>query len=72
VTSIVFFIGEYLLITSLTAQVKEGSPEWDALAKKNTFDIRLYDYIQELFNEQKEVIETLTPLVVHEEVVTKE
>ena len=61
-----------MLITSLIAQVKEGSPERDALAKKNKFDIRLYDYIQELFNEQKEVIETLTPLVVHEEVVTEE
>ncbi len=57
----------------LLLQVKEGSPEWDALAKRNTLDVRLYDYIQELFNEQKEVIVTLTqPLIVHEEVFPKE
>ena len=49
----------------LLMQVKEGSPEWNALARRNGLDVRLFDYIQELFNEQKEVIETLAhPLVV--------
>jgi hypothetical protein len=53
------FFFSIICLLILLLQVKEGSPEWDALAERNTFDVRLYDYIQVLFNEQKEVIETL-------------
>jgi len=39
-------------------KVEEGSPEWEAFAGKNALDIRLYDYILQIFEEQKEVIES--------------
>jgi len=37
-------------------QVKEGSPGWQILAEKNSFDLRLYESIVVLFDEQKEII----------------
>ena len=39
-------------------QVKKGDLEWDILAEKNIFDIQLYDYIVQLFDEQKDIINT--------------
>jgi len=39
-------------------QEKEGSPGWNALAKRNELDIRLYNYAEKLFKEQKEIIES--------------
>mmetsp|Transcript_28988 Transcript_28988/g.61272 ORF Transcript_28988/g.61272 Transcript_28988/m.61272 type:complete len:367 (+) Transcript_28988:35-1135(+) len=37
-------------------KVKEGSPGWQILAEKNSFDLRLYESIVVLFDEQKEII----------------
>jgi hypothetical protein len=37
-------------------QVEEGSPAWQALAKKNEYDIRLYESIVQIFDEQREII----------------
>mmetsp|Transcript_43783 Transcript_43783/g.78579 ORF Transcript_43783/g.78579 Transcript_43783/m.78579 type:complete len:353 (+) Transcript_43783:170-1228(+) len=39
-------------------KVEEGSPAWEALAEKNTLDIRLYEYMVQLFDEQKDIIES--------------
>mmetsp|Transcript_12562 Transcript_12562/g.22618 ORF Transcript_12562/g.22618 Transcript_12562/m.22618 type:complete len:87 (+) Transcript_12562:3-263(+) len=38
--------------------VEQGSPEWKALAEKNDLDIRLYDYVVQLFEEQRGIIES--------------
>lgn len=37
--------------------VVEGSPAWNMLAKNNALDMRLYDFIVRLFDEQKNIIE---------------
>jgi len=39
-------------------KVEEGCPAWEALAEKNTLDIRLYEYMVQLFDEQKDIIES--------------
>ena len=53
-------------------QVEEGSPAWKALAEKNALDIRLYDYILQLFEEQKEVIESYAiDMAVQEEIMSQ-
>ena len=39
-------------------KIKEGSAPWDSLARANQLDIRLYNYIVELFDEQKGLIES--------------
>jgi hypothetical protein len=39
-------------------QVKKGSATWNALAKRNKLDLRLYDYILQLFDEQRDIIES--------------
>jgi hypothetical protein len=41
----------------LIEQVQEGSPEWELLAERNSLDMILYNYIQLLFNQQKNIIE---------------
>ncbi|KAL7482956.1 hypothetical protein ACHAW6_008606 [Cyclotella cf. meneghiniana] len=38
-------------------KVEEGSPEWDLLAERNSLDLILYNYIQLLFTQQKNIIE---------------
>lgn len=38
--------------------VNPGSPTWNAFAKRNSLDIRLYKFVLRLFDEQKEIIET--------------
>lgn len=37
----------------------EESPEWDAIAQRNALDIRFFTFVQELFIEQKEIIDSL-------------
>ncbi|KAL7536668.1 hypothetical protein ACHAXR_007322 [Thalassiosira sp. AJA248-18] len=37
-------------------KVEKGSPAWDLLAERNALDIRLYEYILGLFEEQREII----------------
>ncbi|KAL7529109.1 hypothetical protein ACHAWF_002840 [Thalassiosira exigua] len=39
------------------ATVLPGSPAWKALAKTNALDVRLYEFILDLFDEQEEIIE---------------
>mmetsp|Transcript_24061 Transcript_24061/g.51507 ORF Transcript_24061/g.51507 Transcript_24061/m.51507 type:complete len:82 (-) Transcript_24061:511-756(-) len=39
-------------------QLEEGSPAWELLAEKNALDIRLYEFVVELFEEQREVIDS--------------
>ncbi|KAL7539621.1 hypothetical protein ACHAXR_009449 [Thalassiosira sp. AJA248-18] len=39
-------------------KVEKGSPAWDLLAEQNALDIRLYEYILVLFQEQKEIIDS--------------
>lgn len=39
-------------------QVKKESATWNALAKRNKLDLRLYDYILQLFDEQRGIIES--------------
>mmetsp|Transcript_17000 Transcript_17000/g.36631 ORF Transcript_17000/g.36631 Transcript_17000/m.36631 type:complete len:362 (+) Transcript_17000:104-1189(+) len=46
--------------TNSHPKVEEGSPAWRILAKTNALDMRLYDYILQLFDEQKEIIESYT------------
>jgi len=41
-------------------KVEKGSPAWRILARTNALDMRLYDYILQLFDEQKEIIESHT------------
>jgi len=41
-------------------KVEEGSPAWRILARTNALDIRLYECILQLFDEQKEIIESYT------------
>ena len=56
----------------LPYQVEEGSPAWEALAERNALDIRLYDYILQLFEEQKEVIESYAiDMAVQEEIMSQ-
>lgn len=38
-------------------QIAKNSPVWKVLARKNDLDMQLYEYIETLFIEQKEVIE---------------
>jgi len=45
--------------------VVKGSPAWNMFAKNNALDIRLYEFIVRIFDEQKDIIETysqLTPM----------
>lgn len=37
-------------------KVEKGSPAWELLAEQNALDIRLYDYVLELFEEQRELV----------------
>ncbi|KAL7529500.1 hypothetical protein ACHAXR_004756 [Thalassiosira sp. AJA248-18] len=39
-------------------KVEKGSPAWDLLAEQNALDIRLYEYILGLFEEQKEIVDS--------------
>ena len=39
-------------------KVDPGSATWNALAKTNALDIRLYEFLLGLFDEQKETIES--------------
>jgi len=39
-------------------KVEEGSAAWKTLADTNTLDMKLYDYVIQLFDEQKEIIES--------------
>ncbi|KAL7530297.1 hypothetical protein ACHAXR_004585, partial [Thalassiosira sp. AJA248-18] len=43
---------------SSISQVEERSSVWNILAKKNALDIRLYEFITQLFEEQREMIES--------------
>ena len=42
------------------SQIEEGSPEWNALYAKNEYDIKLYEYVVELFAEQRDIINDFT------------
>ncbi len=37
-------------------QVLEGTPEWEVLAELNSYDMRLYELIVELFDTQKDIV----------------
>eukprot|EP00578_Thalassiosira_sp_NH16_P026747 CAMPEP_0181094344 /NCGR_PEP_ID=MMETSP1071-20121207/9944_1 /TAXON_ID=35127 /ORGANISM="Thalassiosira sp., Strain NH16" /LENGTH=381 /DNA_ID=CAMNT_0023176669 /DNA_START=141 /DNA_END=1286 /DNA_ORIENTATION=+ len=53
-------------------KVEEGSEEWEILAEKNSLDVRLYEYVLELFDEQKETIESYSMSAFEEEDTTVE
>jgi len=38
-------------------KIKRGSPGWRAIAEKNSLDMRLYDFILEVYEEQREFLE---------------
>ncbi|KAL3783294.1 hypothetical protein HJC23_007963 [Cyclotella cryptica] len=40
--------------------ISEGSPEWNALYAKNELDVRLYNYVVELFRAQSEILNDFT------------
>lgn len=48
-------------------KVEEGSEEWAMIAEKNALDVRLYEYVLQLFEEQKEIIESYAMVTVEEE-----
>jgi len=48
-------------------QVREGSAEWKAFAERNDLDIRLYDHILHLFDQQKEIIDSYAKSMAVEE-----
>ena len=37
--------------------LEEGDPAWDLLAQQNNFDLQLYAYIEQLFEEQEQFVE---------------
>jgi len=39
-------------------KIEKGHPAWDYLAEKNKFDIKLYEFVLELFEEQREQIDS--------------
>lgn len=43
---------------SSISEVEERSPVWNILARKNALDIRLYEFITQLFDEQRKMIES--------------
>lgn len=45
-------------------KVEKDSPAWQLLAEKNSFDIELYEYILELFEEQREIIDSYASSIV--------
>ena len=47
-----------LVISTETIKVHKGDLEWDILAERNMLDIQLYEYIVQLFYEQKDIINT--------------
>lgn len=40
------------------AQVEEDDPAYQLMAEKNSLDMQLYEFIEDLFERQKEVIES--------------
>ena len=50
----------HVLPVVLPPQISEGSPEWDALYAKNELDVRLYNYVVELFLAQSEILNDFT------------
>ena len=53
-----------LSFVSCAPQVEKDSPAWQLLAEKNSFDIELYEYILELFEEQREIIDSYASSIV--------
>lgn len=43
------------------AKLEKGDPAWDLLAEKNSFDMQLYEYVLELYKQQKDLIDSLEP-----------
>mmetsp|Transcript_8060 Transcript_8060/g.11631 ORF Transcript_8060/g.11631 Transcript_8060/m.11631 type:complete len:355 (-) Transcript_8060:33-1097(-) len=43
--------------------LEPGSPAWDVLAQDNALDIQLYEYIVQLFDQQREVINSYATIV---------
>mmetsp|Transcript_17249 Transcript_17249/g.21078 ORF Transcript_17249/g.21078 Transcript_17249/m.21078 type:complete len:599 (+) Transcript_17249:157-1953(+) len=41
------------------AKPEPGSNEWDLLAWQNQFDLRLYEYIEQLFQEQQQFVDSI-------------
>ena len=59
------FFGHGSLKTNSNSHPKlePGNPAWEVLAEDNALDIKLYEYILYLFNQQKEVVDSYaTPL----------
>lgn len=38
-------------------KVEEGSATWNAIVKRNALDVRLYEFVVKLFEEQRDIIE---------------
>jgi len=41
-------------------KVEQDDPAWQLLAEKNSLDIQLYEYVRELFDEQKDIVESFS------------
>jgi hypothetical protein len=37
-------------------QIAKNSPVWNVLAKKNQLDVQLYEYIEQVFKDQQEIV----------------
>ena len=62
-----------LLPSHTCLQVEAGHPAWQILAEKNALDIRLYEYIVRLFEEQRDLVASYAnPSTVPEEISQEE
>ncbi|KAL7530599.1 hypothetical protein ACHAXR_003588 [Thalassiosira sp. AJA248-18] len=52
-------------------KVEKGSPAWDLLAEQNALDIRLYEYILVIFQEQKGIINSYRTSVAMDQDIKK-
>ena len=43
------------------AHLKEGTEGWNLLAEKNKYDLQLYDYVVELFDQQEDLLDVSHP-----------
>ena len=40
----------------IVMQIAKNSPVWNVLARKNQLDVQLYEYIEQVFKDQQEIV----------------
>ncbi len=60
-----FHIDEDKDLDRLYVDVKEDSPEWDLIASRNQYDMRLHEFVELLFHEQGKYFSNLTTDMAH-------